>query len=431
MTKSKANFIGRIIQEVVFANGVDVRCGSQHVSWDNITTVSHFLATSSWTTYLKASGHSEPKESALAQWHNTPTRLAAAKRTWKSSYVATDGLLYALIRARSSSCQDPRDKVYSQLGLGQAAIFPDYKLPVTHVYISAAKYILEHSDNLLLLTCVEGEDFQIIPDLPSWVPDWSVSADTGLRITGYRQFAAAGTLPRKYELHTEFDKHVLSIDAVKVDDIVDTCETKKRLRGHLMSSGLWQLLQRLGQMYITGGSSEEAVWRSLITNRESMPPDQRIHYPATAERFIPSFRDWILWRCSVSGEGPSMYLTSRSSGTMLPTLEELEDARRRSQADATYADALAHRASFFDLHYSHSMLLRPFRSKHGYFGIGSQSLHEGDSIWIVPGCRVPLIFRPVEGSNRYRLVGGTYVHGIMNGEFMDRENATFETVSLE
>jgi hypothetical protein len=429
--RGKADYTGRIIQEVVFARSVDVRCGNHRVSWDNLTIISHFLATSSWTTYLKDSGLSASNNSALAQWHNTPARLAAAKRTWKSSYVATDGLLYALIRARSSSCQDPRDKVYSQLGLGQATIFPDYKLPVTEVYTTAAKYILEHSDNLLLLACVEGDDFQVIAGLPSWVPDWSVSAFTGLRITGYRQFTAAGTLPRNYKLHTELEKHILSIDAVKVDDIVQTCEKKKQLRSQLLSSGLWKLMQRLGKTYITGGSSEEAVWRSLMTNRESMPPDQKIHYPATTDRFVPSFRDWILWRCVVCDDSPGTYLSTESTGTILPTLTEIEDAQRQSQADPAYADTLAHSASLFDLHYSHAMLLRPFRTKQGYFGIGSQSLREGDSVWIAPGCRVPLIFRPVEGSNRHRLVGGSYIHGIMNGEFVDREHLAFETVSLE
>jgi hypothetical protein len=59
------------------------------------------------------------------------------------------------------------------------------------------------------------------------------------------------------------------------------------------------------------------------------------------------------------------------------------------------------------------------------------SLREGDSVWIVPGCRVPLILRPAQGDGQYHeLVGGAYVHGFMDGEAVDRPNPAFETVDL-
>lgn len=70
--------------------------------------------------------------------------------------------------------------------------------------------------------------------------------------------------------------------------------------------------------------------------------------------------------------------------------------------------ALAHGVSLFDLYYSHAMLQRPYRTKQGYFGIGTQCLRECDSVLIVSGCRVPIILRRVNGSGRYQLVGGSY-----------------------
>jgi hypothetical protein len=121
--------------------------------------------------------------------HNTPARLAAAQKTWLSNH--DDKFLYALIRARSSRSENARDKVYSQLGLGDADITPDYGKSVEDVYITTARYILENSKSLFLLTCVEGEEFQTIAGLPSWVPDWSLSKGLGLRVTGYPDFNAA------------------------------------------------------------------------------------------------------------------------------------------------------------------------------------------------------------------------------------------------
>lgn len=111
-------------------------------------------------------------------------------------------------------------------------------------------------------------------------------------------------------------------------------------------------------------------------------------------------------------------------------MPKIREAVQASKKDPAYLSQLAYNASLFDLHYSHAMLLRPFRTKQGFFGLGTQCLQARDSVWIVPGCRVPLIFRNVEGT-RYQLVGGSYVHGFMDGEALKRDGFTFEMVDLE
>lgn len=136
-------------------------------------------------------------------------------------------------------CQDPRDRVYSQLRLGHADIFPDYHRTVSEVYTTAAEHILKQSGSTLLFTYVEGDEFQR-PEhsLPSWVSDWCMTKFTVLRITGYRHFHAAGRgkekLPPKYSI--SHDKRTLSVEAVHMDDIEETCESKSTLRANLYGS---------------------------------------------------------------------------------------------------------------------------------------------------------------------------------------------------
>jgi len=68
--------------------------------------------------------------------------------------------------------------------------------------------------------------------------------------------------------------------------------------------------------------------------------------------------------------------------------------------------------------FSHSSHLRLFRTSLQFLGIGSESVLEGDSIWIVAGVRVPLMLR--EGTpGVFRIVGGAYVHGFMDGEALN------------
>jgi hypothetical protein len=322
--------------------------------------------------------------------------------------------------------------VYSQLGLGDANITPDYRVSVRDVYTTAARYILENSKSLFLLTCVEGEDFQTIPDLPSWVPDWSVKKTLGLRVTGYPDFDAAPNLLKQHQFTIDKNgRHVLSIRATRVDDIVEAGETKPELRKDLHRSNFWETLSKLDETYAaTGQTREEAVWRALITNREeggtpSKPINPR--YPALQEPLGSSFRNWILWRYAVASEPPTKFPVPSN----LPDKVEILQAREKSRSDAKYLAKLAHRASLYDTHYSHASMIRPLRTEQGYFGIGTQCLRESDSVWIVPGCRVPLILRKIEASERYRLVGGAYVHGFMNGEALKVVKREFVMVSLE
>ncbi|KAF2678266.1 HET-domain-containing protein [Lentithecium fluviatile CBS 122367] len=420
-----------VIQEVTFARELTVLCGSHRLAWDRLTVVSQFLATSIWTNFFKSSEFLQSSNGA-ARWHNTPARLAATRRTYSSA--SSDGLLYALIRGRPSVCQDPRDKVYSQLGLGHANIFPSYKVTVAEAYITTAKYILEHTDNLLLLTCVEGEEFQRIQGLPSWVPDWSVTEFLGLRVTGYGSFTASGERPRKFSVAVEEGKHILSVEATRVDEIVEIGETKTEVRQFTHPEKLWNLISKLPEQYHTGQSREEVVWRVLMTNRESAAKVTSISYPAS-KSLEPSFRDWILWRYSVASMNPqntpaTAYPACTSKAGVLPSKEDVLVAVNMSRQDSDFLKDLAHCASLFDVHYSHAMLQRPFRTKQGFFGIATQALRENDGVWVVPGCRVPLIFRKIECSTRYRLIGGSYLHGFMEGEALNC-SAKFEIVELE
>lgn len=40
----------------------------------------------------------------------------------------------------------------------------------------------------------------------------------------------------------------------------------------------------------------------------------------------------------------------------------------------------------------------------------------GDKVFLLEGGRVPYILHPVGTKHKYRIIGDTYVHGIMGGE---------------
>lgn len=59
---------------------------------------------------------------------------------------------------------------------------------------------------------------------------------------------------------------------------------------------------------------------------------------------------------------------------------------------------------------------RLFRTQSGYLGTGPRSLKEGDEIWILHRGGLPFVLRRQQKSGHYRLIGETFVYGVMNGE---------------
>ena len=67
----------------------------------------------------------------------------------------------------------------------------------------------------------------------------------------------------------------------------------------------------------------------------------------------------------------------------------------------------------------------------GYVGAFICDVLPGDEVYVLKGCKMPVILRRME--NRYRLVGVGYVHGIMDGEAMkelEREKTSAEAIFI-
>ena len=65
---------------------------------------------------------------------------------------------------------------------------------------------------------------------------------------------------------------------------------------------------------------------------------------------------------------------------------------------------------------------RIFATSRGLIGTGPDLLKIGDQVCILYGAQIPFTLCPVTGSNdRYEVVGEAWVHGIMDGEFLENE----------
>lgn len=63
---------------------------------------------------------------------------------------------------------------------------------------------------------------------------------------------------------------------------------------------------------------------------------------------------------------------------------------------------------------------RIFFSSKGYYGLGQETLQKGDIICLLFGGDSPFIIRRA-GLAYYKLIGESYIHGIMHGEFLSTQ----------
>lgn len=223
-------------------------------------------------------------------------------------------------------------------------MYPHYERDVSKAYIGIARYILEHSSNLLLLAHREGEDFQSIPSLPSWVPDWNVKGTFGLGITGYERFSTA-TGTEAYVKPEISEQNILTLRAAKLDTVVQVGETKEEV-GRGMPFVQWlDILNHTEQLYHTGESRQEVLWRSLITNTDKdgkIPvPDMKKEFSSWIRRHLAPFTelfdlstvlsndyDAVLPRLRAAAPGSSQLEQSATGEDVRIKDEQIEDARK-------------------------------------------------------------------------------------------------------
>ena len=345
---------------------------------------------------------------------------------------------YVNVRPRSQlRSTNPRDKIYSLLGIAsdaeQLKIVPDYSKSVEEVYTDAAGKILSLG-KLELLHYVHPQN----PKMPSWVPDWERAKR---HITPYefreldKPFSADTTIPAFQSGQSPGDPRVLECNGCIVDSVSSfsdflTDDTTKALlalaempsnketRGefdalikfHVHLSQIKQLCQRSAlinpSLY---GSSDtwlsEALWRIPVTDQEMIDAHFTRYQRATSEserRYNGLLNTIEAWK-SIGvrlGDPDPRPLPAFLQNNVLPIVQ------KESRHYALYRPAIIRTVS-----------RRPYLTQKGYVGLGHEGMRVGDLVCILQGGPVPFLLRRTE-KGEYVLVCDTYVHGIMDGEFI-------------
>ncbi|KAH9874366.1 hypothetical protein IAQ61_003555 [Plenodomus lingam] len=310
--------------------------------------------------------------------------------------------LETLHRWRYRDALDPRDKVYALGGL----LDPEYPIPsitncdytidVATLYANVTLDLIEWVEGL---ECLVGLKMQRSSDLPSWaidfrrcdlVNDGYAWWDPSFR---YDWFNASGEVEWAEE-RMRCNGTVLSLQGVRVGVVEGVGEA--RICENVDNTEYEELLAQL-----SGSKALLGVYLSTESVDRTYPDDEISYQEA-------------FWRTAigdlVTDETPQRRATDEDVQLVARFLED-EDM----DTEVVY--------SLRCMLMNHAFFL----TREGYMGIGPTDIMPGDEVWILAGGSVPFVLRPTglvdrsassspQYASGHMLVGGSYVHGFMDGE---------------
>ncbi|KAK5680115.1 hypothetical protein LTR17_027568 [Elasticomyces elasticus] len=272
-------------------------------------------------------------------------------------------------------------------------------------------------------------------NLPSWCPDYSVSAFNAalgdILLFGYDALRS-----RKKYCSIEMHTRTLTLEGLFLEKI---SAVHPSLLGGLTAERLVAICLKLPSTYRTNGQDRaEAMWRTVIADRFSgMSPAPDItashfkgwlQYVIAADIFGYSFEpslerkeDWSEWSCLDEVHG-----SSSAASLIVPSIAELSSFVERFRELLVAGESSL--PELRQLQASHDVFAlglimageRPyFTTATGLLGLTPPSSHEGDQVWFFSGAKLPFVLRPEADGIHYTLVGEAYVHGYMRGEILD------------
>lgn len=325
-------------------------------------------------------------------------------------------LLKLLSSAYPMRASDPRDKVYSLLGLAADAdalqIPINYKCSVESLYTTVAARIAKlHQPIDILYWNLGTKTF----NLPSWVPDWSTwRFGTSGMIFGTASRAAGHSRPTMSVVNETtlsvsgclFDKitflservgphFTVSPDATpelplskgNITQEDDSPAQKTPQTAHFLASMLQTTASLLPYPHHPHYTPEEILWRTLSNSTTLMESPATGAYASHFEAFHACIRE------------RDETLHGQYTGPEITT-----DQRTLARE---FHDNVRRRMRYRRLCVTEKKL----------FGAVPEEAQVGDWVSIFAGGALPFVLRSVDGKDdEFRLVGPAYVHGVMKGE---------------
>ncbi|KAI8667550.1 hypothetical protein LRP88_00692 [Fusarium phalaenopsidis] len=296
---------------------------------------------------------------------------------------------------------NPLDHVYGLLGLSGLNIVPDYERPVRQVNVEFARQFLERWQSLSrkdaygrrigCLLWLQGRVAGIgnRHNLPTWAPDFSEHARLDMQPEWPQQPNDMNLIYRDApELWDCADVCVIGeslwVTGVEIETVTSCYQevVSADFVGSRLASCFMSFLTSHGSTYFNGKSLLTVLCCTLMLKEDAQYDIRRLHHLLSygelfTSRVLKQIKDEDL---PFSGETHSL------DPILLEWMSVIEKQSGK----------------------------RLISTKGGYIGLTMPDVQEGDVVWILTGCNVPVVLRPVD--NHYLFVGCCFMLGLLHGE---------------
>jgi hypothetical protein len=316
------------------------------------------------------------------------------------SHDIRNGMLLCLRDFVGFHTLDPKDHIHAILGLWQKftkaaelppLLRPDYALSVSTIFANATRLVIRECKHLpLLQLCsvkpVHGQP----PAWPSWVPHFDQPWDAERHPVDWTE---------------SFNK---------ADD-----ETPMRSRERSdMPNALVIIGISVGEINVVHTAiTQDTTALEFMTMTTAIERSRQSSQPGTPTETIETQVGTVLLggERRITGESLETTISDREALQLYRAHKRyLEDWHEYPVASLDEGSAaLEFNDSSFDFIASNRAV---FHTKGGHIGLGPKDARAGDIVAILYGSQHPVVLRPLPRSGEFRLLGTSYVYGIMHGE---------------
>jgi Heterokaryon incompatibility protein (HET) len=395
-----------VIQEVTLAKTITLLCGTDSISWSNLVAIQENLA-SFHIKDIDEIAHEREDLSFLRITIKSRGPRALSLSPHHEDSLEVPSLTQVLLKHRFKEATDPKDMIYSLVGLSTAHQDPrfilDYSRSVCQVYTDAVEYEVSTPKDLTIICAMPRWDSP--HKLPSWVPDWSFGAlgSSLLEDSSKHQFAAAGSSDAEAKFPE--DKKILYAKGIVLNNTSIVGEVPKMhdLDEYNASATFIRWHKLLESETEDSISLEGAFCETIL--RERYQEDDVLKW-----RSKPDFFRWLLgaYTRAIQVVCPDIKLDAK-----LVNIASYKASWRSPLDDEILGSVLVKLTA--EMLFGRRVFVS--NSKLGQTGIGPESIVEGDVICVLLGCQLPVILRPEK--SHYIYLGEAYVDGYMYGKAMD------------
>lgn len=442
-----------ITQELVLSRNVVVLCGQQTlplialwVIWEWLLRIEGLLCPARvdpglWSLLSSREGRRLLGWGALNKLPNLMELMRGSKDAPEQDLALIWHEL--VLHTRILQATDPRDKLYSVLGMLDRKFKPDYSASIEDVFCDFAKEYVYAEKRLSVLREAGHGTFFGTPEhprhrlfVPSWVPNWDALSKEftwGQFYHGGYRLSADGnprlSLQQAGDSQAERSEHPLKIVGRTLTARGLLCDSIAAVHRLGVDHESWtsfceDYVSSRGEhsQYATGVPVLQALGRMIFLDRDPISKRNVDHLTPAQELLRLCILGIILMG------SPAQSVVEKFGLTSHPRLVEkflgsAEPARNLLQLGELPKDIV-------DVSTLHGYLPKltsdrlslvlnyvAFWTSEGYLGWGPPGMSGGDASCVIIGCDVPVVLRRV--GDHYIHIGPCWVLGLMNGEALE------------